>query len=68
MTATAWGLLVLLVGILAWDVWLALDGKPATTISATAFRARPWVRLVVVFALGVLCGHFGWAQDAGSLW
>lgn len=68
MTRRHWTLLVfglLLIGVVIWDVFLATNGVDGDTIS----ESIAWVggrslvfALVFVFALGVLVGHFFWAQ------
>lgn len=54
---------LLFAGIIGWDIYLALDGRKANTISA---RVRAWdqklggIKLVLSFGFGLLCGHWFW--------
>ena len=43
--------------VLAFDVWLALDGTPGNTISQTVWASKS---VPLAFAAGFLCGHLFW--------
>jgi len=53
----------LFVVIVGWDVYLALDGRRANTISA---RIRDWdrkfggIKLLMAAGFGLLLGHWFW--------
>lgn len=55
---------IVFVAIVAWDVYLALDGRRANTISA---RIRDWdrklggVKIIISFGMGLLAGHWWWS-------
>jgi len=68
---TVAGMALVFLSVIAWDIRLAFDGVPGNTISGVVMGEalqHPWVALVVVFALGVLCGHFFWPQDKEARW
>jgi hypothetical protein len=54
---------VITLAIIAWDVYLALDGRRGNTISARVRdldRRFGGVKILVSFAMGLLAGHFWW--------
>lgn len=56
-------------GIVAWDIYLATDGKSGNTISERARRlGRMWppFRILLSVAIGVLLGHFFWAESCAQ--
>lgn len=53
-------MVLLFLGIIVWDIWLALDDKKANTISARLRRIGPGLRLLVVFGTGLVIGHLYW--------
>lgn len=60
---TAIVMAVFFVVIIGLDVWLALDGRKGNTYSErlTAWgKAWPPLRLLIVFGMGLLAGHWYW--------
>lgn len=59
-------LLVLLVaGVLAYDLAALLGGGPDATVSRVVYEsARRWP--VIPFLAGVVCGHFFWPVKGGA--
>jgi hypothetical protein len=54
-------LLVVAVGLVLWDVFVAAEPTPGDTISEVMLR---WAlrHPVIPFAIGVVCGHVFWGQ------
>lgn len=63
-TAAALLMAALFVVVIGIDIWLALDRRVGNTYSERLRawgRAWPPVRLLVVFSVGLLCGHWFWS-------
>ncbi|MCH7549601.1 MAG: hypothetical protein IH969_08740 [Candidatus Krumholzibacteriota bacterium] len=60
--------LIAAVVLIGWDIY-AYVSKEHVTISWLALQMGiryPFIPLVIVFAGGVLVGHFGWSQTRGK--
>ena len=55
----------LLIAIIAWDIYLALNDAPMDTISEQ-IRELSRQYLIIPFAAGVVCGHWFWGKQAGD--
>lgn len=55
--------LVLLLLIIAWDIYLAIDGTRYNTISSVLASAPQWLEHLVVFGMGLLVGHWWWPVE-----
>ena len=53
-------MVVLFVGIIGWDVWLALDSRRGNTISERMSKFPMGPRLLVAMGFGLLAGHWWW--------
>lgn len=64
MTGRAWTIAILIattLGLIGWDIYVALTPEPGDTISQVVLgfaQNHP----VLPFAFGVLMGHFFWPQ------
>ena len=58
--------MILMSGLLVWDIWLAMNQTEGDTISAVVHRygTQSWFVLV---GIGVLLGHFFWNMQDGRL-
>jgi hypothetical protein len=57
---------VVLVAIIAWDLYLNSDKVKENTISARARALGRWwppMRILIAFVLGLLMGHFWWTPQ-----
>jgi heme/copper-type cytochrome/quinol oxidase subunit 2 len=62
-TAVAVLIIVLILGIIGFDTYLALDKVKANTYSAVIRAAgKKWMPLIMIvsFSMGLLCGHWWW--------
>lgn len=59
MTVTEIGMLVVTIGIVGWDIYLALNKVKGDTISETTWRLVGR-RAIIPFGAGVVCGHLFW--------
>lgn len=56
MNRTTWILIGITIALAGYDVWAAVNKDSGDTITEVVRR----VPAIVIFALGVLCGHFFW--------
>lgn len=61
--ATTITMAVLFLAIIAWDVYLAVDGTRYNTISSVLASAPKWLEHLIVFSMGLLCGHWFWKAE-----
>lgn len=60
---TAIGIILVFLAIVAWDVVIHLQHKETISeVFALTGKRYPLFKLVVVFAMGVLAGHWFWAM------